>query len=56
MLFSCVKHGIQQETAGKHWLTVALFHINVTCYMQVVDFILGLTIQYYGPLGGNVAP
>ena len=24
--------------------------------MQVVDFVLGLTTQYYGPLGGNVAP
>ena len=43
----------QQE---KHWLMVALFHINVTCHMQVVDFVLGLTTQYYGPLGGNVAP
>ena len=33
----------------KHWLTIALFHINVTCHMQVFDFVLGLTIQYYGP-------
>ena len=40
----------------KHWLTVALLNINVTCHIEVVDFVLGLTIQCYGPLGGNVAP